>query len=320
MGSHILLSLSLVGWIFAWSVPVRAAEQWPLQVVLYWEGHGLDEPNLEALEKLRIAYPELTLSHLINPSYFLDGELSESNLSAFNRVLKPDDEVGLYLSSIQPLIELANIRMRFQPTFWGHLDDREICQKDCGLDVPLSGRTREELLRLFSSADSALKQAGFRDMKTFAARGWLGNRLLQTIAQSFAYNRDLTALDPRLLSPKLRAFPFYRWAKDRWDEEASLTVPEIASFASSRVTQGGTLDFNEASEIIARFDKVNPALKPFQIALSQETAYFSSRRLQSVLKNLKEKAEQKDAQLLYQTASDTKNGRPIADPRHISKL
>ena len=321
MGSRIILGLTLAcSFLFGSSRTLAASDSWPLQVIVYWEGRSLDEPNLEALERLRAAYPDLLMSHMLNPSYFLDAETAEANLAAMHRILKADDEVGLYLSSVQSLVSRANVTMRYRPTFWGHIDEQDFCQKDCGLDVPLAGHTREELMRVFASADSTLRQVGFSGMKAFAARGWLANTVLQGIASSFTYRHDLSAMDPRLISPKLSVFPFYRWAKDAWEEASTKPSLMTQDGATSRVTIGGTLDFSEASEVLTRFDQSDPTSRPFQVALSQETAYFSSGRLKLLLKSLNDKAQQKNAHLVYKTASDIKNGRPSADPQHISKL
>lgn len=292
-----------------------------LQVTLYWEGRSLEDPNIEALEKLRKNQPDLLITHLLSPSYFADEETATSNMSQLLRVIKPDDQVGLYLSSIEGLMQDARVVMRYQPTFWGDKDERDFCQLDCGLDVPLAGRSREDFLKIFTAAHRSLSKAGFQDAKSYALRGWIDSAVLRHIALGFGYQFDLSVIDPQLLPAKLKSFPFFAWTAELWREQKRSHVPK----SDVVVLNGGAVDFSDPRDVLARFSKhlqkfPAPMIESFQLALSQESAYFAAPRLGQMLKGIEEQLSQKGMKIEYQTPGELKNGRPLLDKRHISEL
>ncbi len=311
--------------IFA-AVPLKAASPQPVQITLYWEGRQLQEPNIDALEKLRIAYPQVPLLHLINPSYFLGTESAEENLQIMLRVLQAEDEVGLYLSSIESLIKAAQVPVRSKLNFWGSVDNHKICESDCGLDVPLSGRSREEMLQIFLAADKTLRKVGFEGMKSYSLRGWLFSPFMPSLAASFAYRYDHTPLAPSLISSRLRKYPFVSWVKDLWTQAQTFAQTKPGSEGILPVN-GSVIELSEPQVVTKSFERfLAEALKEpeetqpaFQIVFSQEAAYFGALRLRGLLKDLDSKSREKNLNLVYITPSQAKNGRPKQENMRISK-
>lgn len=300
---------------------LKANADQALQVTIYWEGRSLENPNMEALEKLRAAQPGLLITHLINPSYFLDQDSAEENRRQLLRIIMPEDQVGLYLSSIESLVRASGLMVRYEPTFWGENDSSDFCQSDCGLDVPLSGRSREELLKIMATADRLLKEEGFQGATAFAVRGWIDSELMRGLARSFAYQHDLSLIDHQLFPAKLMSFPLFAWNEAAWRDRLQSLSPE----AKPPVLNGGAIDFTEASLIVSRFGQHfasldTPHKEAFRLVFSQESAYYSAPRLREVLKGIGEKASQKGFKIVFQTPSDVKNGRPSSENRHISEL
>lgn len=311
-----------VSFFFA-SFRSEAAALQPIQVTLYWEGRQLQQPNVEALEKFRAAFPEAPILHLLSPSYFIGAEPAGENLQAMLKIIRPDDEVGLYLSSIESLLEAAKVPLRFRPTFWGNSDEKKYCQEDCGLDVPLLGRSREELLQIFLTADRVLRKHGFQGMQTYGVRGWLFNPVLPGIAASFAYRFDHTPLVPGLLSSRLKRYPLAAWLKDL----SPASLPKREKDAQVLPINGSVIELSEHGETVKRFTQMiarrdtsdTSEAVPFRIALSQESAYFGVARLGRLLEDLQQKSREHKLELVFVTPGQVKNGRPNQENMRISK-
>lgn len=327
-----ILDLSVLRWILTliplvFATPFLHAASFPqaIQLTVYWEGRQLLDPNLEALERLRLTYPQVPLLHLINPSYFLGSEPTGENLQAMLRAIRPEDEVGLYLSSIDSLLQTAKVPIRFRPTFWGNADEKKYCQNDCGLDVPLAGRSREEMLQIFVAADRALRKMGFERMQSYGVRGWIFTPFLPLIASSFGYRFDHTPLVPELVSTRLRRYPLLGWVRDLWSL-AEAAKPTEAGVQLLPIN-GSVIELSEPSDVKRRFAELfaarekNPDLASpsFQIAFSQESAYYAVPRLSNLLKELSESSLERKAELVFITPSQAKNGRPNQENVRISK-
>lgn len=304
-----------------------AATTVTVDITVHWEGRELHAPNVEALERMRKTYPDIPLTHFVNPAYFLDEAKAADNFSAMQRVLGAQDEVGLYLAPMEMLVKEAGVILKLSPSFWGYMDEGELCQNDCGLDVPLTVYTREETLRLLSSAHRTLAQAGFTNLKSFMVRGWMEAPYLTQLASSFGYRFDMSPVDPGLVTPKLREFPLSAWVAERWsmlskaDAETLQTLADSHPQVRSIPQRGGIMELNEQLEILARFDRQVKEGKPdevFTLALSAEAAFQSWPKLRMILQSLQEKAKKQNITLRFATVSGVKNSRPTASNMRIS--
>ncbi len=302
-----------------------------VQVSAYWEGRELRDPNIEALAHFRKAFPAIPLTHFINPTYFLDESKTVERLQSLQSVMQSDDEVGLYLAPMEPLVREAGVILKLQPSFWGYMDEGEICEDDCGLDVPLTVYNREEVLRIFAVAHQTMLKAGFTGLRSFAVRGWMEAPFLIPLAAAFGYQVDASPIDPELVSRKLKEFPIAAWLTQRWgtvlDENAEFNAQLIPSGSKIRFIPqlGGILELNEQKDILARFDRLvkdrieHPNHREiFTLSLSAETAFQSWPKLKMILQSLDERAKKDNLTLTFATASAAKNGRPIAISERIS--
>jgi hypothetical protein len=310
---------------FSWKS--LAATTITVDITVHWEGRDLHAPNVDALERLRKTYPDIPLTHFVNPVYFLDEAKAADNFSAMQRVLGAQDEVGLYLAPMEDLVKEAGVILKLSPSFWGYMDEGELCQNDCGLDVPLTVYTREETLRLLSAAHRTLAQTGFTNLKSFMVRGWMEAPFLTRLAASFGYRFDLSPVDPELVTPKLREFPISAWVEERWNmlSKADIGTRQALIHSHPQVRavpqRGGIMELNEQREVLARFDqhvKEGKSDEVFTLALSAEAAFQSWPKLRMILQSLQEKAKKQDITLRFATVSGVKNSRPTASNMRIS--
>ncbi len=301
---------------FSWTS--FAADSVTVQIAVHWEGRDLHAPNVDALERMRKTLPDIPLTHFVNPVYFLDEAKASENFNAMQRVFTPEDEVGLYLAPMEALVKEAGVILKLSPSFWGYLDEGELCTSDCGLDVPLTVYNREETLRLLSAGHRALSQAGFTNLKSFTVRGWMEAPYLTQLTSAFGYRFDLSPVDPGLVTSKLREFPISDWVTERWGK-ASLTGnhPLVRSVPQ----RGGIMELNEQREILARFERQLKEAQEdevFTLTLSMESAFQSWPKLRMVLQGLQEKAKKQNITLHFATAAGIKNSRPTAANMRIS--
>jgi hypothetical protein len=298
-----------------------------VDVAVFWEGRALQAPNVDALDRLRKTFPDIPLTHFVNPVYFLDVAKAEDNTAALQKIFTAEDEVGLYLAPIEALVKQAGVTLKLSPTFWGYTDEGDVCDNDCGLDVPLTVYDREESLRLLSAAHATLDKVGFTELRSFVVRGWMEAPYLTQLAAAFGYRYDLSPVNPLLVTAKLREFPISYWVTQRWGmliqgETASLPMltnshPKVRAIPQ----RGGILDLNEQREILARFDHfIKEPLEDevFTLSLSVESAFQSWPRLRAVLQGMNERAKEQNISLRYATVSGVKNSRPTAPNVRIS--
>lgn len=303
-----------------------AANTVTIDVTVHWEGRDLHAPNVDALERMRKTYPDIPVTHFVNPVYFLDEAKATENLNAMQRVFGNQDEVGLYLAPVENLVKEAGVILKLAPSFWGYADEGEICENDCGLDVPLTVYTREETLKILSAAHRTLVQAGFTNPKSFTVRGWMEAPFLTQLAGSFGYRFDLSPIDPSLVTPKLREFPLSAWVAERWGMLVKPNAETLETLGSHPLVRpvpqrGGIMELNEQREIVARFEKQVKEGKGdevFTLALSAEAAFQSWPKLRVVLQSLQEKAKKQGITLRFATVSGAKNSRPTASNMRIS--
>jgi hypothetical protein len=298
-----------------------------IDVTVNWEGRDLQVPNVDALERLRATFPDIPLTHFVNPVYFLDEANATDNAQALQKILADHDEVGLYLAPMEPLVKQAGVILKLVPTFWGYLDEGELCMTDCGLDVPLTVYTREETLKLLATAQRTLHAAGFSGLKSFMVRGWMGAPHITQLAAAFGYRFELSPIDPGLVTPKLGEFPISAWVQQSWSALHQADAAAVQKLVNSHPLvktipqRGGIVELNDPQEILARFDrhvKEQRTEEVFTLALSTESAFLSWPKLRVILESLQERAKKQNITLRFATVSGAKNSRPMAANMRIS--
>ncbi|WP_141736017.1 hypothetical protein [Oligoflexus tunisiensis] len=322
-----LWTMGLLSAVSCSSWTAFSASTLTIDVTVHWEGRELLAPNLDALERLRKAFPDIPVTHFVNPTYFLDETKAAGNVLAMHKIFAAHDEVGLYLVPMEPLVKKAGVILKLEPTFWGYLDEGELCRDDCGLDVPLTVYTREETLKLLAVAQRTLHAAGFTALKSFTVRGWMGAPYITELAAAFGYRFEMTPVDPGLVTPKLGEFPISAWVQQSWSVLARADAATVQKLSTHHPTvravpqRGGIVELNDPQEILARFDrqvKEERTDEVFTLALSAESAFLSWPKLRAILKSLQERAKKQKVTLHFATVSGAKNSRPTAANVSIS--
>jgi cell division inhibitor SulA len=172
-------------------------------------------------------------------------------------------------------------------------------------------------MKIFWTAHEAMRGAGFESLKSFAVRGWMAPLGAEEIAKAVGYTEDLTLIDPSLVSKKLKEFPISRW----------ITVPAFHAVAQDLprawVQKGGVLEFNRVEDIVQRLQdfagQAQDKRALFGISLSQENSFMNKVRLSSTIRNMQKFAAKSGLDLNFQTASGTKNSRPLMQKVRLSR-
>jgi hypothetical protein len=283
------------------------AAQLDAYLVVKWEGRELSEPNLESFDAIRKKNPDVSVIHLINPTYFKDNPKSASNLEAIKKRIVDGDEVGLYFLPSASLVKAADVIPVRKPTFWGY--GEELCAKDCGQEVPVTVYNRSDVSKLFWAAHAAIKDAGFNPT-TYAVHGWIAPAGLSEVAQSLGYTNDITAIDFRLVKDQLKEYPVAEWLKAA---PAPVSTPGVSAWTQA----GGAMEFSEDADLVKRFDQFfgqdHDRQAIFALSVSQESFFLTRLRLENTIAGMKAKAESGSDELVFKTISDGKRSRPIAE-------
>lgn len=303
--------------IIAFFIPswAGAADRVAATFVVVWEGSPIEELNVRALTALRQDFPNVPFVHLINPSYF-QNQAQSAELIA--RAVLPQDEVGLYLVPTHGILKEADILPRSQPTYWGSADESDFCRDDCGQNVPLTVYSRDEVLKIFWTAHDIMQNAGFKNLKTYAVRGWLAPAGVDEIAKALGYTEDLTRIDANLVAAKLKEFPISRWIS-----APAFEVPASKDLPHAWVQKGGVIEFNRPDDITQRLQdfvkQPRDARSLFSISVSQENSFMSRARISATVVSLQKTAASTGIDLSFQTASDAKNSRPLLEKVRLSR-
>lgn len=276
-------------------------------LVISWEGTALEEANLETLDALRKKFPELTAIHLINPAYFKDNPVAAANLEAIKKRVADTDEVGLYFVASASLVKAANVIPIRKPTFWSY--GEELCTNDCGQQVPVTVYSRVDVSKLFWAAHSALKEAGFTDLTTFAVHGWIAPTGLSEVAQGLGYTNDLSGIDFKLVKDHLKEYPILEWLR-------AAPIPVSTPAVSAWTQVGGVIEYNNDEDILKRFDQFfaqdHERQSLFALSVSQENLFMTRLRLERAIDGMRKKAASGGDDLIFKTLNDGKTSRPIA--------
>lgn len=312
-----LAFVRLFALVFCFSFPSQGlwAAKLDAYLLVKWEGRELEEPNLEALDAFRKKFPEIPFIHLINPSYFKEvSKVSSDNFEAISQRIADSDEVGLYLAPSASLVKAADVLLMKKPTFWSYSD--EVCSSDCGLAVPMTVYNRDDVVKLVYTAHSIMKEFGFSDMQSFAVHGFIQPANVQSVADSLAYTNDLTAIDKGLVRDRLKEFPIGQWLE-------SSQVPAAPEPMIAWTQSGGLIEFNSDEEILKRFksffSEVQDPRSAFILSVSQENIFMNSLRLERSIQGMKDEAEARGDQLVFEVMTKGKKGRPVAKNKAISK-
>ncbi len=191
-----------------------------------WEGAYISDENIQTIISFRDQFPEIKITHFINPAYFTQaGADQELLLRKIKSVIRPGiDQIGLHVHAWKSLIEAAHVTYRDEPIYLG--DNRRTFPNvpDQGHDVMLYAYTHDELLKIFSTSLNILGQLGFSNISTFRAGGWIADANVLEALLDVGLTSDSSAVPYELLRSGLAGQPLLNeiariWPKITSDHE-----------------------------------------------------------------------------------------------------
>ena len=197
---------------------------------------------------MRNNHPNLKWKHFVSPSYFLPG--NESNLRQMLKSVKDDEHIALYLSGRHDVVQAAGVKFRHRPTFWGNQIAKDSCLDRCGIEVPLSVYTTDELTTIVGYSKQLLDDQELTAVDSYMVSGWMSTNAVRQAAASVGLAYDYSPVAYNLLRSKMKYVPLYAWLKSHWSQITPFSQPH-RQLTTSHVT---TLIPNN----LAGFDYLQP--------------------------------------------------------------
>lgn len=266
-----------------------------LMVSILWEGAHLKPHNIIALKNFRQQFSGISVFHFLNPGYFTKPGADPKKINTLIRsTFRPNDQHGLRVVPWKSLVEQAGIRFKTFPTFWGNQLTLDQCHSDCGLEVPLTAYTKNEMTQIVDFSIKTLSTHGYSKAQGFLANGWLINTDLLEVLLEAGIQYDFSAVDPLLMARRLSRFPIMNWLTNQWQDIPAQVQPHIIQTKNADITEVGNsaaiVDYLGTEEIVDLFRSYIQAQKnnkqkafSFHIGIMQETAYQYLPRLRKAL-------------------------------------
>ncbi len=216
-----------------------------------WHGDHLRPHNLNVLNDLRRSYPGTHILHLIDAAYWTKKDANKPATTAKIRaIMRPGDEVGLFLQGWHSLLQVADVKPRISPTFWGDEVDLKDCDPDCGREVPLTEYSADDVEKLIKVALQQFGDAGLSRPRSVQVAGWLTSTPILEVLARNGFSTDISSVPPSILQTRLQRYPIFAWLKTRWQSITPLT--------GARVTETGAGKIIEAVANTAATEFVTP--------------------------------------------------------------
>jgi hypothetical protein len=187
------------------------AKQLSVSLAILWEGKDLLQHNLVAISEIR-KHSNMNFIHFIHPAYFLRKNHTQRSTRKINKVLKPNDIIGLNLSPWNSLISKSSVNFRKHPNFWNSNGKTSVCVgSDCGYDVPLATYSDDELRLIFASAVTTLRKNGFTPQLHYHTAGLHSWQHILAVAREFGFQFDHSEAPVEAVSRGLGSTPILKW-------------------------------------------------------------------------------------------------------------
>lgn len=236
-----------------------------------WEGEDLRAENIQSMKDFRKLYPGLPIHHFLNPAYFLNHPQAWA-LHQIQSTLLPGDEIGLHLHARQTIVEAAKVTFRNSPNFRGAPSDQPA-------EAPLSAYTMSEQKKLFGFSLGLLKDAGFRNVTSFRAGGWMASPEGLEALTSVGIEVDSSELNADYLGSNTLS----NYVRSLWPDTSKLAQPHFITTRAGTILEvpdnSALADWiseeamKENWRTLVELAKKNPEKDfYFQIGFHQETA------------------------------------------------
>lgn len=233
-----------------------------LLISVDWEGGTIRDQNIEVMEKMRLDFPEIPLTHFLNAVYYTRPENKKEEVTAaIKRTIRDGDELGLHIHGWQSLFEAAGVTYRSEPTY---LDLNTEKLGDFGYTVDIGAYEIEEMQKVIAFSVKTLEDEGFGRAVSFRSGAWLGrNSVLIALARE-GFLRDSSAVatfhfDDEFFTDSI----WYQWLNDLWpnieldsqpymktlqDEKEARTILEIPD-------NGALADYVRAKQMVQVYER-----------------------------------------------------------------
>ena len=271
-------------------------------ISIVWEGRHVRANNVEALVHFREAFPNVPVIHFINPAYLsAPGSDGKALRTALSRVVRPTDQIGLYLQPFKDFVIAAGVTYRAAPSYWGAPAAAD-CGVECGSDVPITAYDEEEITKLVRFAVRQLKTLGFNSVQSVFVGGWLASQQVLDVVSAQGFKYDYSAVPPEIVKDRLSRFPLQLWLTHRWHFVTPDLQPHMETTRTGQIAEMGNAfglaDYVEIEQTLAQINayaarsRADPATPLFvHFGMHQETASDYLPRVVAALKALKSLAD-----------------------------
>ena len=276
-----------------------------------WEGRSLLPENLQAMRAFRQSHPEVPMQHFLNAAYYTKREADPNCFTRqIGEVLLPEDDHGLHIHAWHSLLAQADVAPRTTPVMIEptagifkerNVADHEFFTGDDGYSVPLQVFSRQEVRRLLATSVEILTQQG--RPRAFRAGGWMANQAVLSALVDEGFNMDASALNVRLVIPRLTQTPLLRYVYELWPHINDMSQPyklETRAGELWQVPNNGCLaDYASANDMMTLFDQHLALLDAFpeqdrllSIGFHQETANKYLGRIDDVVRTINKRCSE----------------------------
>lgn len=240
----------------------QAPAEIQLLISVDWEGGTIRDQNIEVMEKMRLDFPDIPLTHFLNAVYYTRPENKKEEVTAaIKRTIRDGDELGLHIHGWQSLFEAAGVTYRAEPTY---LDLNTEKLGDFGYTVDIGAYEIEELQKVIAFSVKTLEDEGLGRAVSFRSGAWLGrNSVLIALARE-GFLRDSSSVatvhfDDEFFTDSV----WYEWLNDLWpniepdsqpfmktlqDEKEARTILEIPD-------NGALADYVRANQMVQVYER-----------------------------------------------------------------
>jgi hypothetical protein len=222
-----------------------------------WEGKEFSAANVQAMNTLRNAHPNIPFVQFLNAAYYTkQGANPDSITPLIKSMLRSQDEHALHVHSWKSLIEASGVVYSPEPSLIG--DNESYCQNDCGFSVPLEIYSVDEISRVVSLSSNILISEGFNRPKSFRAGAWMaGGKVREALAiNSFQFDSSAVSWEP--LSSHYRFDTLFKNLVHQFWPNTNLTSqPYVLKTNAGNLIEmpdnGCLADYQSANEMLKTF-------------------------------------------------------------------
>lgn len=260
-------------------------------VSMDWEGTGLKEKNLLAIEDFKARW-NIPIVHFYNPAYYTHPDISESEIHDFvGRAFFKEDEIGLHLHTPQHLLNRAGVKLRPSPCFSRLGDFNPMPFK--GQEVMLLAYSKDEVKTLIQYSLGLLKSHGFHSIQSFRAGGWMADeRVWESLCETGLSIESSAANTTFLKGSSWEGDNLERYSELLWEKKGASLYPfPLQTFSGSLLeipNNLGAIDYWNEENIYQTFNELisSHLSREGNVAVSEEVVLVINSHQETAAENM----------------------------------